>query len=73
MRLNGLDLLGFVLTIIGGLNWGLIGIFNFNLVDFLFGAGSLLSRIVYVLVGVGALLLIYTASTISTRDVVEVD
>ena len=50
MRLNGLDLLGFVLTIIGGLNWGLIGIFNFNLVDFLFGAGSLLSRIVYVLV-----------------------
>ena len=73
MRLNGLDLLGFVLTIIGGLNWGLIGIFNFNLVNFLFGAGSLLSRIVYVLVGVGALLLIYTASTISTRDVVEVD
>ncbi len=72
MRLNGLDLLGLVLTIIGGLNWGLIGIFNFNLVDFLFGTGSLLSRIVYVLVGVGALLLIYTASTISSRDVVEV-
>ncbi|MBR2786642.1 MAG: DUF378 domain-containing protein [Clostridia bacterium] len=44
-----------LLVIIGGLNWGLIGIFNFNLVDFLFGEGSLLSRIVYGLVGVASL------------------
>lgn len=40
------------LTIIGGLNWGLVGLFNFNLVGLLFGGDvSYLSRIVYILVG----------------------
>lgn len=47
----------FVLTlvIVGALNWLLVGLFQFNLVDYLFGAGSVLSRIVYVLVGVAGL------------------
>ena len=40
------------ITIIGAVNWGLIGIFDFNLVASLFGSESLLSRIVYTLVGV---------------------
>ncbi|MGB4137643.1 MAG: DUF378 domain-containing protein [Microbacterium sp.] len=44
-----------VLIIIGGINWGLVGAFDFNLVDTLFGAGSAGSRIVYVLVGIAAL------------------
>lgn len=48
------------LTIIGGLNWGLIGLFNFNLVGALFGELSLLSRIVYILVGLSAIWLIYS-------------
>ena len=39
-----------ILSIIGCLNWGLIGLFNFNLVEYLLGDGSLLTRIVYVLV-----------------------
>ena len=39
-----------VLSIVGCLNWGLVGLFNFNLVEYLFGDGSLLTRIVYVLV-----------------------
>ena len=38
------------LGIIGCLNWGLVGLLNFNLVEYLFGDGSLLTRIVYVLV-----------------------
>ena len=42
------------LLIVGGLNWGLIGILNFDLVAFIFGGGSLLSRIVYTIVGVAA-------------------
>ncbi|MEG0006351.1 MAG: DUF378 domain-containing protein [Clostridium sp.] len=67
MKLNGLDWLGLVLTIVGGLNWGLIGVFNFNLVSFLFGVDTIWSRIVYILVGIGALILIYTASTIQSR------
>lgn len=44
------------LLIVGGLNWGLIGIFNFDLVAFIFGgSASLLSRIIYTLVGVSAI------------------
>ena len=41
-----------IITIIGALNWGLIGLFDFNLVDTIFGVGSLLSRIIYVIVGI---------------------
>ena len=44
-----------VLLIVGGLNWGLIGLFGFDLVAALFGEMSALSRIVYSLVGVSAL------------------
>lgn len=44
------------LVIIGGINWGLIGAFNFNLVEAIFGADSVATRIVYVLVGISALI-----------------
>ena len=50
-----LNLITLVLLIVGGLNWGLVGLANFDLVATLFGAGSMLSRIVYVLVGASAL------------------
>lgn len=49
-----LNLLTLLLIIVGGLNWGLVGLANFNLVDAIFGAGSTLSRLVYILVGVSA-------------------
>ena len=42
-------------VIVGGLNWGLVGAFNFDLVATIFGAGSLLARLVYVVVGLSAL------------------
>ena len=45
-----------VLTIIGAINWGLIGLLDFNLVSFLFGDMSMLSRIVYSLVGIASLI-----------------
>ena len=41
-----------VITIIGAINWGLIGIFDFNLVDAIFGVGSIFSRIIYTIVGI---------------------
>ena len=44
-----------LLLIVGGLNWGLVGLFGFDLVAALFGEMSLLSRIVYTLVGASAL------------------
>lgn len=46
-----------VLVIIGGLNWGLVGFFDYNLVDSLFGEGSGVARVVYALVGLAALYL----------------
>lgn len=45
-----------LLTIIGGINWGLVGLINFDLVAWLFGAGSVLARIVYILVGISAVI-----------------
>ena len=45
-----------VFTIIGVIVWGLIGLFDFNLVAYLFGDGSMLSRIVYTVVGITGLI-----------------
>ncbi len=45
-----------VLSIIGCINWGLIGLFNFNLVEYLLGDGALITRIVYVLVMLSGLI-----------------
>lgn len=50
-----IDKIALALVIIGAVNWGLIGLFNFNLVDTIFGAMSIISRIVYILVGVSGL------------------
>lgn len=48
-----------ILVIIGALNWGLVGIFGFDLVAAIFGPMTLLSNIVYSLVGISALLVIF--------------
>jgi uncharacterized membrane protein YuzA (DUF378 family) len=50
-----LDLATIALLIVGGLNWGLVGVADWNLVAALLGAGSVLSRLVYVVVGVSAI------------------
>lgn len=65
MRLNGLDWLAYVLVIVGGLNWGLVGLFDFNLVTELFGVDSTLSRIVFALVGLSAVYLMYTGAKLA--------
>ncbi len=50
-----MDKIALILAIIGGLNWGSIGIFGFDIVAFLFGgADSAMSRVVYTLVGLAA-------------------
>ncbi len=52
-------IIAFTLVIIGALVWFMVGVFNFNLVAFLFGAAGLVSRIIYSLVGVSALWLLF--------------
>ncbi len=56
------DWIAMILVLIGGLNWGLVGAFEFNLVDTVLGEMSMVSRVVYVLVGISA---IYIAATSS--------
>lgn len=58
-KLNVLDWIALILVIIGGLNWGLVGVFKFDLVKAIFGDMSVVSRIIYILVGVAALYMIY--------------
>ena len=50
-----IDKIALALVIIGAINWGLVGIFNFNLVATIFGMMSILSRIIYILVGISGL------------------
>lgn len=50
-----LDYIVLILSIIGTINWGLVGLLNFDLVRVLFGNMSLLSRIVYVIIGISGL------------------
>ena len=52
--MKSLNVVALILIIVGGLNWGLVGLFKFDLVATIFGDMSVLSRIVYVLVGIAA-------------------
>ena len=60
MTKNKIFLVALVILIIGGLNWGLIGFFSFDLVAKVFGQMSILSRIIYACVGISAILAIFT-------------
>ena len=56
---NALDWIAMILVIIGAINWGLIGIGGWNVVDMIFGSVSWLLKLVYILVGVAGLYMIY--------------
>jgi len=55
-----IDLIAMILMIVGGLNWGLVGLFKFDLVAKICGEMSVVARIVYTLVGIAALYGVYT-------------
>ncbi|MDY2791016.1 MAG: DUF378 domain-containing protein [Lachnospiraceae bacterium] len=55
MKYNVFDYIVLTLVIIGAINWGLIGFFRFDLVNVIFGNMSILSRIIYALIGVSGL------------------
>jgi len=66
-NLSVLDWVAVVLVIIGGLNWGLVGIFSFDLVAEIFGVMSVISQIIYILVGLSALYLIFTVGKLARK------
>ncbi len=57
--MKALHTIAFILVVVGGLNW-LLDAFNWNLVEAIFGAGTLITKIVYVLVGLSAIILVAT-------------
>lgn len=60
-KLNLIGWIALILVIVGGVNWGLVGIIGFDLVAFIFGAMTLFSRIVYTLVGLAAVYMLILA------------
>lgn len=60
-----IDTIAFILIIIGAINWGLIGTFNFNLVEAIFVCVSIMSKIIYILVGISGL---WSIKLIFNRD-----
>lgn len=61
------DVIAAVLLVVGGLNWGLVGAANFDLVATIFGAGSVMARIVYTLVGFAAVYQALSVKSIQKR------
>lgn len=66
-KLNPLDWIALILVIVGGLNWGLVGALDFDLVKTIFGDMSMISRIVYILVGVSAIYLLAISMKLSKQ------
>ena len=58
--MNTIRIISYILVIIGALNWGLIGLFSFDLVAAIFGDMSLITRVVYTLVGLSAIVSLLT-------------
>jgi len=63
-----LDYIAMALMIIGGLNWAMVGLFRVDVVATLFGAGSPLARLIYVLVGVAALWGVYLLGKLASNN-----
>lgn len=68
-----MTIISIILTIIGGLNWLLVGIFNFDLVSYIFGGATTpLARLVYILVGIAAIWLL-GATIVKRSRIVETE
>jgi uncharacterized membrane protein YuzA (DUF378 family) len=66
-KLSVLDWIALLLTIVGGLNWGLVGAFSFDLVSAIFNYMSVVTRIIYVLVGLSALYTLFIAGKLCRK------
>lgn len=68
MNTKVLDTILLILVIVGAVNWGLIGFFRFNLVSFLFGNMTWLSRVIYALVGLSGLYMLSAFGRLRSMD-----
>jgi len=67
MKLNTLDWITLILIIIGGLNWGLVGLFNFNLVSAIFGVQTFWTELIYTLVFLSAIYELFIVGRFTKR------
>lgn len=63
-----LNVTALILIVIGGINWGLVGFIDYNLVDTIFGAGSIVARTIYGLVGVAAIWSAFSAPMMMKKE-----
>lgn len=68
MKMSAWDKLAYTLVVIGGLNWGLVGFFDYNLVTKIFGVDSTGAKVVYDIVGLAALWMLYGMVTMMMAD-----
>lgn len=67
MKIGTIEWIVLVLVILGGLNWGVYGIYNYNLIDALFGFGSTIGRTIYDLIGLASIWLIFMVAKLQSR------
>lgn len=60
-KMNPLSWIALILVVVGGLNWGLVGVANFNLVSAILGSVPILEKIVYIVVGLSAIVVLIQA------------
>lgn len=61
-KTSTIDWIAIVLVILGGINWGIVGLFDFDIIAAIFGQFSGVTRVLYVIIGVGSLYMIATAT-----------
>lgn len=67
-KLSTIDWIALILVIVGGVNWGLIGFFHWNLISAIFGDMSTITRLIYGLVGIAALYIITIATSLFKEE-----
>lgn len=70
--MKAIDYIVLVLVIIGAINWGLVGFFGLDLVAFLFGSMSVLSRIIYAVIGICGLYAISFCGRINNLSLIHI-
>ena len=66
-KLSGLNWIAIILLIIGGLNWGLVGLFDFDLLAILFGENMAFTRVLYALIGLAGVYAIFILNKLARK------
>jgi len=68
---NAVEWIALAVLLVGGINWGLVGAFNIDIVSSIFGDATILTRVIFGLVGLSALVILFTAASTTTDSQVR--